>query len=162
MVQIEDLEEHMKDHFIRLIQFNDWANRRIMTALSLTDKVDPKALSLLNHVIVVQGLLLDRIIGRTKDYKLWENCPVSELLGRSEDSTGEWMEYLIKLTPAELGRKISYVSVKGTPYENMVSDLITTVVNHSVHHRAQVSLLIRQAGKVPPMLDYICFARGED
>jgi len=152
----------MRDYFLKLIKYNDWANRRICDAVSRTDNIDTKALAILNHIVLVQRLWLDRIQGVSAAYKYWDPAPVSEVLEVSEFSTHDWVQFLSVVSSEGWQRRISYVNSRGVSFANSLEEVITQVINHSTHHRAQVSLLIRQAGQQPPVLDFISFARNEE
>jgi len=152
----------MRDHFLKLFKYNDWANRRIGDAVSRVGNIDSKALAILNHVVLVQRLWLDRIQGVNAAYRYWDPAPVSEILEVSEFSSRDWIQFLSVVSPDGWHRRISYVNVRGVSYVNSLEEVVTQVINHSTHHRAQVSLLIRQAGQQPPVLDFISFARNEE
>ncbi|PWB67996.1 hypothetical protein C3F09_12520 [candidate division GN15 bacterium] len=152
----------MRDHFLKLFKYNDWANRRIGEAVSRNGNADSKALAILTHVVVVQRLWLDRIQGVTATYRLWDPLPISEILELSEFSTRDWMQFLSVVAPDGWNRRISYTNSRGVAFVNSLEEVVTQTINHSTHHRAQVSLLIRQAGQQPPALDFISFARNEE
>ena len=152
----------MRDHFLKLFKYNDWANRRICDAVSRLGNADSKALATLNHIVLVQRLWLDRIQGVNAAYRYWDPAPVSEILEMSEFSTGDWIQFLSVVSPDGWHRRINYVNVRGVSFVNSLEEIVTQVINHSTHHRAQVSLMIRQACHQPPVLDFISFARNEE
>ena len=152
----------MRDHFLKLFKYNDWANRRICDAVSRLGNADSKALATLNHIVLVQRLWLDRIQGVNAAYRYWDPAPVSEILEGSEFSTRDWIQFLSVVSPDGWHRRINYVNVRGVSFVNSLEEIVTQVINHSTHHRAQVSLMIRQAGQQPPVLDFISFARNEE
>ena len=152
----------MRDHFLKLFKYNDWANRRIFDAASRVGNIDSKALAILNHIVLVQRLWLDRIQGVSIAYRYWDPAPISEILEGSDFSSRDWVQFLSVVSADDWNRRISYVNSRGVPFVNSLEEVITQVINHSTHHRAQVSLLIRQAGQQPPVLDFISFARNEE
>jgi uncharacterized damage-inducible protein DinB len=44
-------------------------------------------------------------------------------------------------------------------FEIKAIDVLTHVITHSFHHRAQLNLLLRQAGRNPPRAGYAYLAR---
>ncbi|MDO8549036.1 MAG: DinB family protein [Ignavibacteria bacterium] len=54
---------------------------------------------------------------------------------------------------------IKYRNTKGDEYQNRLSDIITHVINHSSYHRGQIALLVRNAGGIPAVTDYIAYRR---
>jgi uncharacterized damage-inducible protein DinB len=152
----------MRDYFLKLFKYNDWANRRICGAVSRAGNIDSKALAILNHIVLVQRLWLDRIQGVSVAYHYWDPAPVAEILEASEFSSRDWVQFLSVVSPDGWNRRISYVNSRGVSFVNSIEEVITQVINHSTHHRAQVSLMLRQAGHQPPVLDFISFARNEE
>ncbi len=152
----------MRDHFVKLFKYNDWANRRICDAIARVSSPDSKALAILNHLVLVQRLWLDRIQGVNVTYHLWDPAPLSEIMELSEFSTRDWLQFLAVISPEGWNRRVSYVNVRGLTFVNSLEEVVTQVINHSTHHRAQVSSMIRQAGQQPPVLDFISFARNEE
>lgn len=152
----------MRDHFLKLFKYNDWANRRIFDAIARSGIIDSRALAILHHIVQVQRLWLDRIGGVSATYHLWDPAPIAEIQELSEFSSREWMQFLTATSPDNWNRRISYINSRGASFVNSLEEVVTQTINHSTHHRAQVSLMIRQAGQQPPGLDFISFARNED
>lgn len=152
----------MRDHFLKLFKYNDWANRRIFEAAARTSNIDSRAPAILNHTVQVQRLWLDRIQGVRATYHLWDPAPIAEIQELSEFSTREWLQFLSVVSPDGWSRRINYINSRNAPFVNSLEEIVTQTINHSTHHRAQVSLMIRQAGQQPPGLDFISFARDED
>jgi len=152
----------MRDHFLKLFKYNDWANRRIFEAAARTANIDSRALAILNHIVQVQRLWLDRIQGVSATYHLWDPAPIAEIQELSEYSTREWIQFLSVVTPDGWSRRINYVNSRSLAFVNSLEEVVTQTINHSTHHRAQVGLMIRQSGQQPPGLDFISFARDED
>ena len=152
----------MRDHFLKLFSYNDWANRRMCEAVQRSGIPDTRALAILNHIVQVQRLWLDRIQGINAGNHLWDPAPIAEILELSEISSREWSQFLAIAPSDSWARRVSYVNSRGVAFVNSLEEVVTQVINHSTHHRAQVGLMIRQAGHQPPVLDFISFARNED
>ena len=58
-----------------------------------------------------------------------------------------------------LDAPVAYTNSSGTAFETPLRDILTHVVNHGTHHRAQIALVLREAGIAPPATDYIYFVR---
>ena len=63
------------------------------------------------------------------------------------------------LEPDTLTQPVSYSNSRGTPYSIPLSGILDHVFNHSTHHRGQLALLVRDAGRVPLPLDLIAYLR---
>ncbi|MBL7976800.1 MAG: hypothetical protein JNN12_00565 [Bacteroidetes Order II. Incertae sedis bacterium] len=56
-----------------------------------------------------------------------------------------------------LQESISYQTTSGASFQNTRAEIITHVLNHGTHHRAQISAHIRATGDIPPAIDYIVY-----
>jgi uncharacterized damage-inducible protein DinB len=70
-----------------------------------------------------------------------------------------WQNWAATLSDSDSNRVINYVDMKGNPWSNPVWHIVLHAVNHSTHHRGQVSAFLRATQIVPPSLDFIAFVR---
>ncbi len=151
----------MKDYFIDLFRYTDWADRRVFVALPDIIDSEPRALVLFTHLVLVQRLWLARIRQTGEKFALWEPVPLPQLIRIANESSEEWLEYLQCAPENEFDRVVSYVNTQGVAYQNTVAQIATQTINHSTHHRGQIIALIRRQGYEPPLTDYIAYARHE-
>ena len=61
--------------------------------------------------------------------------------------------------PVALAAPVEYANSRGERFQNTLGDILLHVANHEIHHRAQISNMLRQFGAAPvtPGLDYIFF-----
>jgi uncharacterized damage-inducible protein DinB len=76
-----------------------------------------------------------------------------------EESNERWIKFLSTYKLESLEEVIRYQNTKGDTYENRLQQIITHVINHSMHHRGQIALLLREKGVAPPDNDYIIYKR---
>ena len=148
----------MKEHFINLFEYNDWANRKIFYVLRDLDHTPKSILDILSHIILSQETWLGRIKG---DYtnSFWEDVALSDLEKRSQTNTADWLQMMKNSTENDLNKKYSYHNTKGARFETSLKDIITHLINHSTYHRAQINLLFRQNNIEPAITDYIYYTR---
>ena len=148
----------MKEHFINLIEYNDWANRKIFYVLRDIAQPPKGILDILSHIILSQENWLGRIKG---DYtnSFWENIALSDLEKRSQSNTEDWLQMIKNSTENDLDKKYAYHNTKGAKFETSLKDIITHLINHSTYHRAQINLLLRQNNIEPALTDYIYYTR---
>lgn len=148
----------MKDYFVRLYQYNQWANGRVLGALE-SQKVDnEKILTLMSHVVSALFIWLSRIEGKSPDaYPLWKQYPLEELLKMNDEITKRWIKFVEGTD--NFNRELVYNNYVGDPYKNNVEQIMIHLVNHSTYHRAQVALLLRQQGLEPINTDFITYDR---
>ncbi len=148
----------MKKYFLRLFQYNAWANQRVINCLERQNISQEKILSLMGHVAAAEMLWLHRVMGSPKPaVKLWDNYSIGELESMLEKVDHQWLEY-IEATE-QFDRELNYANYAGDPYVNNVETIIIHTANHASYHRAQVAMLLRQNGFEPINTDFITYDR---
>lgn len=148
----------MKRYFLKLYQYNYWANKRVLENLSHQRVADEKILSLMGHIVAAQFLWLHRIKGLpAPDVKLWDTYQLGRLTEMAEKAGQQWMEFVE--STEDFNREMTYRNYTGDPYTNNVEMVMIHLVNHSSYHRAQIALLLRQKGLEPVNTDFITYDR---
>lgn len=148
--------------FRSLFQYTRWANERVLDALQNADAVPDRAVELFSHLLRAQDLWF----GRTQDtdhatLSLWVEEDLEACAERLEASDRRWQEVLDGVTEEALDHPIAYTNSKGTAFETPLRDILSHVVNHGTHHRAQIALVLREADITPPATDYIFYVREQ-
>src|SRR5579871_2730550 len=148
----------MKKYFLKLYEFNAWANRCVMKTLNDQHVNHERILSLMGHIAAAEMLWLHRVKGLPKpDVKLWSTYSITELTPMLEKADELWLEY-VKATE-RFDRELHYTNYTGDPYVNNVESIMIHTVNHASYHRAQVAMLLRQNGFEPVNTDFITYDR---
>ncbi|WP_428331458.1 DinB family protein [Mucilaginibacter sp.] len=150
----------MKAHFTKLINFDHYANKRIIdTIIKAGEPI--KALRLMGHLLAAQQIWLSRCKSQPPTGTvLWPDLPVSVLTDLADQNHQNWSTYLDGLQPADFYKVISYKNMKGDNFENKLSDILTHVINHGTHHRAQAGQQLKLNGfEDLPNTDYIFYLR---
>ena len=151
------LKAHLRDQF----HYTRWANDQIIEAMEEWDDPLPdRTLLLLSHLLRAQDVWLGRIQGEPNLPAIWAEDTLQECRTRAEQSAEAWLDFLQECSEEAFDKTISYQNSKGHPFENELRELCGHVVNHSTHHRAQIAMLLREAGGEPPATDYIFYARA--
>jgi uncharacterized damage-inducible protein DinB len=139
------------------IEYDFWANKRMHEALHQVKTVAeyPRIKSLFAHILGAQKVWIARIQGEISSHKIWPDVRESQVEGLLIENH----QKLVQLAP-RASEIITYTNSKGTAFSNSVQDILTHLIIHGQHHRAQIALLIRQAGQTPPGTDYIFFLRS--
>jgi uncharacterized damage-inducible protein DinB len=149
----------LKDHFIQLFKYNDWATRETAKCIREARKNQQRVYDLLSHIINSQRIWLSRILQTNIVIDPWEVHTVENCVELSTNITSEWVNFLEGFRKPELYMRIRYKNNKGENWENTIEDILTHVINHSTYHRAQIAQLMRQSGDQPPKTDYIAYQR---
>ena len=148
----------MKKYFIKLYQYNQWANKRVFDCLQKQNVNDEKTLTIMSHVVSALFIWLSRIEGKSPAaYPLWEKYSLQELVKMNSEITDRWLKFVEDNDSFD--RVLVYNNYVGDPYENNVQQIMIHLVNHSTYHRGQVAMLLRQNGLEPINTDFITYDR---
>jgi uncharacterized damage-inducible protein DinB len=150
----------------RLVAYNQWANEKILTAIDgmtaqdLARPVDAYIGNLaknLHHVRWATRLWLARWKGIAPPAA---GEPSGSWADAYAETHAELREFVESLTDAEADRVVHYKDTKGNPYQLPLGQLITHVVNHGTHHRAETGMLLERLGRSPGDMDYVYYCLG--
>jgi uncharacterized damage-inducible protein DinB len=148
----------MKTYLIELFKYNDWAFRRLLAPVRELPEPD-EAVKLFSHLITSHHKWYNRVTNETDDKSLNWFGPVFQL-DQLESAWGEclnkWVTLLNSIPESDLDKEIVFIR----PFDSKrmivgLRDIILQLNYHSIHHRAQISRIIREQGIVPPQTDYI-------
>src|SRR5688572_29680679 len=87
--------QRMKRYFLKLYQYNAWANKRVLGTLRRQNVHDEKVLSLMGHIVAAQFLWLHRIKGLPPpNLKLWDQYDLEKVAELAEDAGSRWLEFV--------------------------------------------------------------------
>jgi len=147
----------MKEYLLETFRFNDETNKRMLRKVrSLPDKLD--FTRYFSHLVNSQNKWLTRIVDDAGSVTMswWE--PVYEfdmLEGKWDESVQSWIRFLQGRTEEELYKEIEFTGYDGGRWVARLIDIALQLNYHSIHHRAQMQVLIRQQGLEPDFIDYI-------
>jgi uncharacterized damage-inducible protein DinB len=148
----------------RLVAYNQWANEKMlsaiggMTAEELARPVDSYFESLeknLQHILLATRIWLARwkaTASPTLQDRITTPWPDAYAATHAEFKT-----FVESLTDANAGRIVDYKNTKGEPFRMALDQLITHVVNHGTHHRAETGMLLERIGRSPGDMDYVYY-----
>ena len=151
----------MKAYLLDTFRYNDWANRQVLEKI-LTLAEPEEGVRLFSHLINSQDKWMARIDGDPNESQMLWFAPffaLDKLADEWERSLTRWLNFLEQLPDAELEREITYRAADGRAYSSRLREIALQLNYHSIHHRAQISLLIRKQGIEPPFIDYIGVSR---
>ena len=148
--------------FLRRFQYDAWANQRFLALLQSVAPALPAAELLYAHIHQAQRIWLWRILGNEKVYQLerFPQMTLAEAVTLRDEITAPLhdiaQEYSRKPDPT---RVIHFHDLQGNPQADHLEDILDQLFTHGAYHRAQIAVLLRQAGHTPPNTDYIAFCR---
>ncbi|MBD2751443.1 DinB family protein [Spirosoma validum] len=150
----------MKNYLIQLLDYELWANLRVINALDSVDNPPARAIAVMGHVLAAQHVWYGRIAHESVFVSIWEEIPVSWMIETAERQHRQVVSYVDGLTEEQLNQSISYVNSKGIPFQDRRLDMLTQMSHHAAYHRGQVVQLIRPMLSEAPVTDYIVWKRG--
>ncbi len=152
----------MKQHFIKLFNYDRFANETILKAIS--DAGSPtKPTQLMAHLLVAERRWLDRLnqISPYSANGLWPvNFTINHCAQLIREYHEEWMLFLERLSEANFEQVLNYKNSTGDSYSTTIADMLTHVINHGTHTRAQAGQQLKLAGaETLPITDYVYYLR---
>src|ERR1043165_8548933 len=153
----------MKELLLRLVAHMRWADAMIADALddALEDASDTDAVKLFAHIASVEHLWYSRIHARTPTHAVWPSLTPGESRILAAEHADLFERLVTDAGDAALARVVEYRNSAGHEFRSSVSDIVMHTAMHGSHHRGQIARLIRAAGREPPYVDYIQFARRD-
>jgi uncharacterized damage-inducible protein DinB len=144
----------------------EWADAKVWTALLESESAhsDQKVRDYLYHLHLVQNAFL----------RIWRGVPRETPFPTFDDATSlmEWARanygdifaHIEKLSDKKLAEPLDMPwadmiekQIGRKPEGTTIGDTVLQVVLHSMYHRGQVNARLREAGVVPPLVDYIAW-----
>jgi uncharacterized damage-inducible protein DinB len=155
------------DQFRRLFDYEAEAHRKTFHSLRVADSVHrdtpelQKAVDLAAHIVTCRDMWLRRISGcATLPPTLFPaGLTLSAVEGEFARVEAEWRQYLDSLEADELSREFEYVSYEGGVFRSAVNDVLIQLFGHSLYHRGQIALLLRQIDATPAATDFVFWSR---
>jgi len=147
----------MKSFFKELYEYSHHFNQRLMEIfLAHQDATSDRSLQLLNHLVNAQHVWNSRILGISPRLGVWDLHLFEDLKSLDIENMNQSI-YI--LDQKDLENIISYTNTKGGQYSNIIRDILFHVINHSTHHRAQISSDLKINGIEPIPMDYVFYKR---
>jgi uncharacterized damage-inducible protein DinB len=136
----------MKDYFISLFKYNQYTNNKITEAIIAANGPE-KTLDLMGHLLTAEQVWLRRLNGEHKvEVVLWPKWPADKLEGVVADNSALWLNHLNKMDDADFEKSITYINFQGKEFTMGIRDILTHVINHGTHTRAQIGVHLKLAG----------------
>jgi uncharacterized damage-inducible protein DinB len=150
----------MKNFFIHLLNYELWANQRVIDALETLDNPPPRAVAIMGHILSAQHIWLGRALHEPTFVAIWDDVPVAWMNETAERQHRQIVNYVSSLSESDLVQPIDYANSKQQPYQSTLIDILTHMSHHAAYHRGQVVQLIRPmlAAEVP-VTDFIIWTR---
>ncbi|MEO0334227.1 MAG: DinB family protein [Bacteroidota bacterium] len=145
--------------FHRLYQYNHDTNEKLIHYLNENSINHEQINTWMSHLLNAHFVWLSRLKGEASPYAVWQEHEWSQWLAINQQSWEITQQFLSDTD--DLSQTIVYQNTKGVSFKNRIDDVLWHVLNHSTHHRGQISTIIRQQELTPQPMDYIFYVREE-
>lgn len=142
-----------------MLSYDRWANQTVIERIAPVYDQSEAIAKTMSHILNAQHIWLERAQQQLPTIEVWAIHPFAALLPMLEAQIVAWNTFLLSKTDSELVTPILYHNTSGQAFETPLIGMLTQVINHGTHHRAQISQQLRQHGVQPVPLDYIAFSR---
>ena len=150
---------HLRQWF-RLLAHQSWADHRVIAALTAASASESSVLRLYAHVLGAEAVWLARLEGAPSTTAVWPDLTLPECRNLADRLELGYRDFVWSLSPADLGRMVTYRNSAGDQYQTAVEDILLHVCLHGAYHRGQIATRLRTGGDAPATTDYIAFIRG--
>jgi uncharacterized damage-inducible protein DinB len=147
----------MQHHLIDSFVFNDYANKKMLNKISDLPRKE-ECVKFFCHIINSQNKWMARILRQNDAPQMSWWDPVyafGQLEQKWNESLQAWINFLKNNTEEQIFSDVKFIGYDGTEWKAPLVDIALQLNYHSIHHRAQMQMLIRQQGTEPDFIDYI-------
>ncbi len=151
----------MKTHFLKLFDYDKYANLLILQSMFAAGNPQ-KTEQIMAHLLMAQQVWLQRCKGLSpKNIAIWPDWKIETFEPVIHQNYAACTDF-IQPGPGNFAQLIHSQNIKGESFQNYLGDILTHVINHGTHHRAQIGQLLKLNGLQPlPVTDYIVYLREE-
>ena len=147
----------MKTFFNQLFDYNFYCNKKLIDKCIEVVEVPEKSELFFSHILNAHNIWNSRILGKQPDYTVFEKHPIKAWEDIHYENQRSSFEIIVNTVDFE--KHIPYENTKQRSFSNTVGEMLFHVINHSTHHRGQISADFRNNGIEPLELDYIFYKR---
>ena len=147
----------MKVFFNQLFDYNFHCNKQLIEVCSAMDTVPEKTVELFSHILNAHHLWNARILNQTSDYGAFQIHELKDWGDIHYENQRDSFE--ITSNGEDFEKRIDYENNEGRLIISNLHDILFHIINHSAHHRGQISMNFRQQNIEPIPFDYINYKR---
>ena len=148
----------MLEYLRNLFVYDKWAMTRSLGTIETP--ANPRAQATLSHILLAEKIWLTRLNGEdASSIPVFDKLTLPDCIRLADELNLAYLRYIDSLSEADLDRSISYKNTKGDEFDTSIRDILTHVGLHSVYHRGQIAMLVRDEGGEAVGTDHILFTR---
>jgi uncharacterized damage-inducible protein DinB len=146
-----------KNLFLKQLEYELWANKMSIKAISDADKPEERVQEILSHLLISPSNWLKRIKNEPATLNAWNKLSLDDCMSLAQDNYDKWTEFISNISEEELKAYIVFPFM-GNSSKISIEDLFTHLINHSSYHRGQIITKLKGKLNPLPLTTYIAFA----
>ena len=147
----------MKAFFNELFDYNFYCNKKLIEECNGLEAVPEKTIALFSHILNAHHVWNSRMLPIKREFDVFQIHALDDWMDIHYANQRNTFDIIMNTD--RFDRRLDYESSGGMPYHNTVQEMLFHIINHSTHHRAQISMDFRNNGIEPLALDYIFYKR---
>ena len=147
----------MKVFFNQLFDYNFYCNKKLIEVCNDLESVPEKSIELFSHILNAHHFWNSKILGSESQYKAFQAHQIKEWADIHYENQRTCFEVITNADDFE--KRIDYENDEGRLFISNIQDILFHIINHSAHHRGQISMDFRANGIEPIPFDYIHYKR---
>lgn len=147
----------MNVFFNQLFDYNFHCNKKLIETCVSLENVPEKSIELFSHILNTHHRWNAKLTGKKSEYELFQIHQVKDWGDIHYENQRSSFE--ITTNADDFEKRIDYENEEGRLFTNTVQDILFHIINHSTHHRGQISTDFRTNGIEPIPFDYVFYKR---
>jgi uncharacterized damage-inducible protein DinB len=147
----------VKVFFNQLFDYNFYCNKKLIEACGAMNNVPEKSKEVFCHILNAHHMWNARIMGNEATFTAFQAHEIEDWGDIHYENQRSSFE--ITTNAEDFEKRIDYENTEGRLFITNLQDILFHIINHSAHHRGQISIDFRQNDIEPIPFDYINYKR---
>jgi len=147
----------MKAFFNQLFDYNFYCNKKLIEECQKLENVPDRTMELFSHILNAHHIWNARILGKKIEYDVFQLQSPKDWGDIHYENQRSSFEIITNVD--DLEKRLDYENTEGRLFTNTIQDMLFHIINHSTHHRAQISIDFRNNAIEPLVMDYAFYKR---
>lgn len=143
----------MQGFLLSKFEFDYQANELWIDSIEQQDLVDNSEIRRqLCHILNVHHLWVSRLNGQAVISKDWDDLPFYSWKKLNRENSDQTQLFIVN---KDIAGETEYVDSECDFQRKSSSDILYHILQHSIHHRAEINVLLRKFGAIPAEMNFI-------
>jgi uncharacterized damage-inducible protein DinB len=147
----------MQRFFNELFDYNFYCNKQLIEGCTLMENVPERTMALFSHILDAHHIWNARMVKKKPEFAVWQLHELKDWANIHYENQRNSFEIIMNAD--DLGKRLEYENTQGRTFTNTLQDMLFHIINHSTHHRAQISTDFRNNGLEPLPMDFTSYKR---